>query len=473
MTKTNLKHSGVEWLGQIPKHWEIVPLKAVFQSRNEDNRNLKYTQILSLLKDIGVIPYEEKGAIGNKSKENLSGYKIARKNDFILNKMNAVIGSLGVSNYDGLVSPIYLILYITNSNYFLSFYSYIFQSKEFQKSLKQYAYGIMDIRESIDFLEFKNAKLPLPPLNEQRQIAEFLDKKCEKISEFIAKKQRLITLLKEQKQTLINECVCGRLDFVIESERNEVSPSLRDFAAQNRGNPQKTTTKGIDCHEVVPTSRNDKIAFQHSGVEWLGQIPKHWEVRKLKQIGVFSKGNNITKKYISNEGLPFILYGDIYTKYNFKAVNIANKISSENANLASLVKKNTLLFSASGEIVEDIGKCIVLLADFTYIGGDVITLNIKDCDSIFLSYALNSTFAIYQKALMGKGDIIVHIHILNLKNLQIPLPPLNEQRQIAEFLDKKCEKIDKAIRLVEQEINKMKEYKTSLIDKAVKGQINA
>ena len=266
MTNTNFKHSGVEWLGQIPKHWEIVPLKAVFQSRNEDNRNLKYTQILSLLKDIGVIPYEEKGAIGNKSKENLSGYKIARKNDFILNKMNAVIGSLGVSNYDGLVSPIYLILYITNSNYFLSFYSYIFQSKEFQKSLKQYAYGIMDIRESIDFLEFKNAKLPLPPLNEQRQIAEFLDKKCEKISEFIAKKQRLITLLKEQKQTLINECVCGRLDFVIESERSEVSPSLRDFATQNRGNPQKTTTKGIDCHEVVPTSRNDKIAFKHSGV---------------------------------------------------------------------------------------------------------------------------------------------------------------------------------------------------------------
>ena len=212
MTKTNLKHSGVEWLGQIPKHWEIVPLKAVFQSRNEDNRNLKYTQILSLLKDIGVIPYEEKGAIGNKSKENLSGYKIARKNDFILNKMNAVIGSLGVSNYDGLVSPIYLILYITNSNYFLSFYSYIFQSKEFQKSLKQYAYGIMDIRESIDFLEFKNAKLPLPPLNEQRQIAEFLEKKCEKIDKAIRLVEQEINKMKEYKTSLIDKAVKGQIN---------------------------------------------------------------------------------------------------------------------------------------------------------------------------------------------------------------------------------------------------------------------
>lgn len=211
--------------------------------------------------------------------------------------------------------------------------------------------------------------------------------------------------------------------------------------------------------------------FRDSGVQWLGEIPQHWEVRKLKQIGVFNKGNNITKKYISDEGLPFIVYGDIYTKYNFKALNIAHKISSENANLATLVGKNTLLFSASGEIIEDIGKCVVLLADYAYIGGDVITLNAKNCDSVFLSYAINSAFAIYQKATMGKGDIIVHIHILNLKNLQIPLPPLNEQRRIAEFLDKKCEKIDKAIALIEQEIQAIKEYKTSLIDKAVRGQI--
>ena len=472
MTNTNFKHSGVEWLGQIPKHWEIVPLKAVFQSRNEDNRNLKYTQILSLLKDIGVIPYEEKGAIGNKSKENLSGYKIARKNDFILNKMNAVIGSLGVSNYDGLVSPIYLILYITNSNYFLSFYSYIFQSKEFQKSLKQYAYGIMDIRESIDFLEFKNAKLPLPPLNEQRQIAEFLDKKCEKISEFIAKKQRLITLLKEQKQTLINECVCGRLDFVIESERNEVSPSLRDFATQNRGNPQKTTTKGIDCHEVVPTSRNDKIAFKHSGVEWLGQIPKHWEVRKLKTFAKVVLGKMLCSESKQGYTHEHYLKSKNIQWLSVDTTSIEKMYFSNSEKKLYKIQKNDLLVSEGGEV----GKTCIWQNELTecYLQNSVhkVTFN----NNYNPRYFLYLFFAYGQ---VGEFDSsvsrvsIAHLTWDILINIKFIVPPLNEQRQIAEFLDKKCEKIDKAIRLIEQEINKMKEYKTSLIDKAVKGQINA
>ena len=469
MNKTNFKHSGVEWLGQIPKHWEVRKMKFIFKEISIKNRGDMIQ--LAATQSNGVVP---KDTLTYKSVQvlasDLNSFKFVQKNNFVIS-LRSFEGGIEHSNFDGIISPAYTILKnIIRISY--EYFKFLLKSNAFIFNLNQYKTGIRE-GQNISYIELQNDFLPLPPLNEQRQIAEFLDKKCEKISEFIAKKQRLITLLKEQKQTLINECVCGRLDFVIESERSEVSPSLRDFATQNRGNPQKTTTKGIDCHEVVPTSRNDKIAFKHSGVEWLGQIPKHWEVRKLKQIGVFDKGNNITKKYISYEGLPFIVYGDIYAKYNFKVVDIINKISNENANLATLVKKNTLLFSASGEIVDDIGKCIVLLADFAYIGGDVITLNVKNCDSVFLSYALNSTFAIYQKALMGKGDIIVHIHILNLKNLQIPLPPLNEQRQIAEFLDKKCEKIDKAIRLVEQEINKMKEYKTSLIDKAVKGQINA
>lgn len=211
MNNVGFKDSGVQWLGEIPQHWEVVPIRAIFQSRNEDNKALKYTQILSLVKDIGIIPYEDKGAMGNKAKNDLSGYKIARKNDFILNKMNAVIGSLGVSNYDGLVSPIYLILYIVNPKSLISFYSYLFQSKTLQKSFKQVAYGIMEIRESIDFLDFKNIKIPLPPLDEQRRIAEFLDKKCEKIDKAIALIEQEIQAIKEYKTSLIDKAVRGQI----------------------------------------------------------------------------------------------------------------------------------------------------------------------------------------------------------------------------------------------------------------------
>ncbi|MCR2065122.1 restriction endonuclease subunit S, partial [Campylobacter helveticus] len=143
------KPSGIEWLGEIPQSWEIKPLQAIFNQRNEQNNNLEFQTILSLVKDVGVIPYEEKGNVGNKAKDDLQNYKIARVNDLVLNKMNAVIGSLGVSKYDGLVSPIYLVLYIENPNYLIAYYSYLFQTKSIQKFLRKFAYGIMEIRESI------------------------------------------------------------------------------------------------------------------------------------------------------------------------------------------------------------------------------------------------------------------------------------------------------------------------------------
>ncbi|EMF1843594.1 restriction endonuclease subunit S [Campylobacter upsaliensis] len=232
------KPSGIKWLGEIPQSWEIKPLQAIFNQRNEQNNNLEFQTILSLVKDVGVIPYEEKGNVGNKAKDDLQGYKIARVNDLVLNKMNAVIGSLGVSKYDGLVSPIYLVLYIENPNYLIAYYSYLFQTKSIQKFLRKFAYGIMEIRESIDYLEFKKMFLPTPPLQEQKEIAEFLDSKCEKIQNYIDKKQKLITLLQEKKQALINEVV----------------------------------TKGL----------NPNIEFKNSGIAYLGLIPHHWEAVKVK-----------------------------------------------------------------------------------------------------------------------------------------------------------------------------------------------
>ncbi|MCR2060680.1 restriction endonuclease subunit S [Campylobacter helveticus] len=269
------KPSGIEWLGEIPQSWEIKPLQAIFNQRNEQNNNLEFQTILSLVKDVGVIPYEEKGNVGNKAKDDLQGYKIARVNDLVLNKMNAVIGSLGVSKYDGLVSPIYLVLYIENPNYLIAYYSYLFQTKSIQKFLRKFAYGIMEIRESIDYLEFKKMFLPTPPLQEQKEIAEFLDSKCEKIQNYIDKKQKLITLLQEKKQALINEAV----------------------------------TKGL----------NPNIESKNSGIEYLGLIPHHWEVKKLKYLATLrnQKSNdsdfkvgleNIesqTGKYISTNEVVF------------------------------------------------------------------------------------------------------------------------------------------------------------------------
>ncbi|MDL0113955.1 restriction endonuclease subunit S [Campylobacter felis] len=311
------KPSGIEWLGEIPQHWEIKPLQAIFNQRNEQNNNLEFQTILSLVKDVGVIPYEEKGNVGNKAKDDLQGYKIARVNDLVLNKMNAVIGSLGVSKYDGLVSPIYLVLYIENPNYLIAYYSYLFQTKSIQKFLRKFAYGIMEIRESIDYLEFKKMFLPTPPLQEQKEIAEFLDSKCEKIQNYIEKKQKLITLLQEKKQALINEAV----------------------------------TKGL----------NPNIESKNSGIEYLGLIPHHWEVKKLKILFSLGNGLNITKQDFVSYGIPCVSYGEIHSKYPCRLDTSIYKLPYVSETYLadkpqSLLTKGDFVFADTSEDIEGSGN---------------------------------------------------------------------------------------------------------------------
>ena len=420
------KPSGIEWLGEIPQSWEIKPLQAIFNQRNEQNNNLEFQTILSLVKDVGVIPYEEKGNVGNKAKDDLQGYKIARVNDLVLNKMNAVIGSLGVSKYDGLVSPIYLVLYIENPNYLIAYYSYLFQTKSIQKFLRKFAYGIMEIRESIDYLEFKKMFLPTPPLQEQKEIAEFLDKKCEKIQNYINKKQKLITLLQEKKQALINEAV----------------------------------TKGL----------NPNIESKNSGIEYLGLIPHHWEVVKVKYIATTNIGLVYDPSEIAtneNVGYPVLRANNIQNgKIDYKdVIYVAKKIDDK-----QLAISGDLLMCVRNGSENLLGKTAKIENNNFSFGAFT---------AIIRSDLNNYLYWIFQTEMLKKSisSFIVSIGIGqisqdDIKNFKIPLPPLQEQKEIAEFLDKKCEKINSAIEKTKKQIELVKEYKNTLINEAVCGRIN-
>ncbi|HEF3563092.1 TPA: restriction endonuclease subunit S, partial [Campylobacter upsaliensis] len=279
--------------------------------------------------------------------------------------------------------------------------------------------------------------IPLPPLQEQKEIAEFLDSKCEKIQNYIDKKQKLITLLQEKKQALINEAVCGRV--ACHTERSEVSTT----------------------------------AYKPSGIEYLGLIPHHWEVRRVATLGKFFKGSNISKNDLQGSGVCVVLYGDIYTKYEIKTKQFQSKIAENFAKDKTQILCGDLLFSGSGETKEDIGKCICYLGnEKAYVGGDVIVLRQMGQDSLFLSYVLNSDYIKYQKAVISKGEIIIHIYALNLRDLKIPLPPLQEQKEIAAFLDSKVAQIDSVIEKTKKQIELIKEYKNTLINEAICGRIN-
>ncbi|EPV1984447.1 restriction endonuclease subunit S [Campylobacter upsaliensis] len=420
------KPSGIKWLGEIPQSWEIKPLQAIFNQRNEQNNNLEFQTILSLVKDVGVIPYEEKGNVGNKAKDDLQGYKIARVNDLVLNKMNAVIGSLGVSKYDGLVSPIYLVLYIENPNYLIAYYSYLFQTKSIQKFLRKFAYGIMEIRESIDYLEFKKMFLPTPPLQEQKEIAEFLDKKCEKIQNYINKKQKLITLLQEKKQALINEAV----------------------------------TKGL----------NPNIEFKNSGIAYLGLIPHHWEVVKVKYIATTNIGLVYDPSEITtneNVGYPVLRANNIQNgKIDYKdVIYVAKKIDDK-----QLAISGDLLMCVRNGSENLLGKTAKIENNNFSFGAFT---------AIIRSDLNNYLYWIFQTEMLKKSisSFIVSIGIGqisqdDIKNFKIPLPPLQEQKEIAEFLDSKVAQINSAIEKTKRQIELVKEYKNTLINEAVCGRID-
>ncbi|EGL3839290.1 restriction endonuclease subunit S [Campylobacter upsaliensis] len=406
------KPSGIKWLGEIPQSWEIKPLQAIFNQRNEQNNNLEFQTILSLVKDVGVIPYEEKGNVGNKAKDDLQGYKIARVNDLVLNKMNAVIGSLGVSKYDGLVSPIYLVLYIENPNYLIAYYSYLFQTKSIQKFLRKFAYGIMEIRESIDYLEFKKMFLPTPPLQEQKEIAEFLDKKCEKIQNYINKKQKLITLLQEKKQALINEVV----------------------------------TKGL----------NPNIESKNSGIEYLGLIPHHWEVKKLKYIATLrNQKSNDSDFKVGLENIESQTGKYIST----------NEVVFEDSGI--YFYKNDILF---GKLRPYLAKVFLADREGVCVSEFLVLTPKKQCGN-FLKFLMLSPLFIGVVDGSTYGSKMPRASWEFIGNLKIPLPPLHEQKEIAEFLDSKVAQIDSVIEKTKKQIELVKEYKNTFINEAVCGRV--
>ncbi|EAJ1632125.1 restriction endonuclease subunit S [Campylobacter upsaliensis] len=281
---------------------------------------------------------------------------------------------------------------------------------------------------------FLDIPLILPPLQEQKEIAEFLDKKCEKIQNYINKKQKLITLLQEKKQALINEAVCGRV--ACHTERSEVSTT----------------------------------AYKPSGIEYLGLIPHHWEVARsgliYKNISSGTTPQSDNDEYYKNGNIFWINSGDLNDSV---LTNSKNKITQKAMMAYSALKispKGSLIIAMYGATI---GKVSIL-------GIDACTN--QACCVLCESKYLNTRFVFYyfiakrqDLISMAYGGGQPNISQDIIKNFKIPLPPLQEQKQIANFLDEKCEKINSVIEKTKKQIELVKEYKNTLINEAVCGRI--
>lgn len=438
----NIKENVPKWIGSIQSKWEIKKIKYIFWERKENNNPIKSDNLISLTIEKGVIPHSEKTGAGNKPKDDISKYKLVYPGDIVINSMNVIVGAVGISKYFGICSPVYYILIPKNPKSYTKYFHYLFRSEIFQKSLHGLGNGILikenektgklnTIRMRIPIDKLGDQFIPLPPIEEQQLISEYLDNKIDKINNLIYKIQSKIQILQEQQNARINNF----------------------------------TTKGLETN----------VEFKNSGLQYVDKIPKHWSVRKIATIGTFSKGKNITKDDLTEDGEPVILYSHLYTTYS-RLTNVTNyNVSKEKFLDATKIKKNTFLFTSSGETIEEIGKTLLYNGEGEIsIGGDIIVFNLNSEDNFdpeFLSYSFNSKNIQDQKSSMSRGEIVVHIYKKQLREIIIAVPPKLEQIKIRKKLNQHERRTNKLINLLNNKIHYLTEYRQSLISNIVIGKL--
>lgn len=234
-----MKDSGIEWIGYIPSDWNLNRIQYCLLEIKQKNSPIQTSQVLSLVKDKGVMLYEEKGDVGNKAKENVAEYKLAYPNTLIINSMNILIGSVGISSYFGCVSPVYYVFKETNIAD-LRYINYIFNTRGLQKELRKYANGILEIRLRVSADDIFKRIIPLPSKTEQYIIADYLDFKCAEIDALIADIEEQIETLEQYKRSVITEAV----------------------------------TKGL----------NPDASMKSSGIGWVDSLPSSWNVIPSKYL---------------------------------------------------------------------------------------------------------------------------------------------------------------------------------------------
>lgn len=217
-----MKDTKIKWLGEIPDSWQLKKIKYVLQERIEKNNPVRTTYILSLTAKQGVIPYDEKEGGGNKPKEDVSAYRLAYPGDIVMNSMNILSGSVGLSQYFGCVSPVYYMLRPKEKDDDVRYYNYIFQTTLFQRSLFGLGNGILikesgngklnTIRMRIPMDKFGGLYIQIAPKDKQRKISDFLDAKCGEIDILIKNIQEEIDVLEDYKKSIISEGVTRGLD---------------------------------------------------------------------------------------------------------------------------------------------------------------------------------------------------------------------------------------------------------------------
>lgn len=421
----------MEWLGEIiPNNWRTARIKEFLAERKELCDNDCNLDLLSVSEYYGVA--KRKNIIKDTDilsrAESVEGYKICHPGDLVMNIMLAWKRATGYCGEDGITSPAYAV-YRPTGDICMKYFHYLFRTDIYAKYFENNSTGIIPSRYRLYPDVFLGLRCHYPPYEIQSRIASFLDSHIAKIDDSIARYKALSDKLDEYRYNVISKITCV----------------------------------GI----------REKKLFTPLNNEFLDRLPKDWEYKRLKFTSVeIFKGDGITKDEVDvNGNIPCIRYGEIYSKYDIACSKCYSLTNLEAHTSPKYAVYGDLLFAGTGELIEDIGKNIVYLGSQPcLVGGDIIVVR-HNQNPKFLSYALNSHYARAQKS-KGKSKLkVVHISALEIGNIRVAIPPLDEQAEIVAYLDKKCSDIDSSKEKIETVIKRLEEYKKSLIYNAVTGKI--
>jgi type I restriction enzyme S subunit len=421
------KGSEQAWLGRVPRHWPVLPNRALFAEVKE--REHPDEEMLSVTITQGVI--RQKSLLAGTSKKDSSNldksaYKLVCPRDIAYNKMRAWQGAIGASELRGIISPAYVVMRLREQRNLPRYFHHLYRTPHFAKEAERWSYGITSDMWSLRPEHFKMIYTPQPPPEEQAVMVRFLDYANVRLERAIRAKRKVIALLHEQKQAITHRAV----------------------------------TRGLD-----PT-----VPLKPSGIPWLGDTPKHWEVTALRRYWQVTDCKHLTVPFV-DEGIPLSSVVEVQPF----SLNLSRCKKTKPEWYQVLIeggrkpKRGDLIYCRNASV----GACALVETDIDFaMGQDVCLIRSQSQNQRFLNYLLHSPFMEHQLELLLVGSTFKRINISEIKALAVLVPPKEEQDAVCKFLDSDLATYDSAIGRLEREIALLREYRTRLVADVVTGKLD-
>lgn len=423
------KDSGAPWLGELPAHWELRRTKFLFNLMKRPPREAD--GIVTAFRDGEVTLRSNRRVDGFTNALQEVGYQGVRKNDLVIHAMDAFAGAVGVSDSDGKSTPVYSVCTPIKPDTNVWYYSRLLRHMALSGFINSLAKGVRERSTEFRWADAGNTVLPVPTPAEQSAVTAFLDRETGKIDALVTEYERLIDLLKEKRQAVISHAV----------------------------------TKGLD----------PKVPMKDSGVEWLGEVPAHWDVRPLKRdLAFLTSGSRGWAEHYADDGALFIRIGNLARERTSLDLTDIQRVSPPNGSEGerTRVLAGDVLFS----ITAYLGSVAVVPEDLepAYVSQHVALARLRGARMTpsWVGYVTLSRVGKTYLAAQGYGGTKVQLSLEDVANLTMLVPPVPEQVAITAFLDRETGKFDALMAEAEKAIDLLNERRSALISAAVTGKID-